>query len=438
MNAALSRVRIGEGIYFSHIPDAKFKRNLISIDFIVPLDASTASVNALVPHILRKSCRQYPDFSAFTARLENLYGASLSAGVAKINGWQIISVSIQGLDSRFALEGEDIAQECASLLAAVVLDPKRDENGLLDAVDVELEKQFILDTIEAEINDKRSYAIRRCMQLMCKGEPVAIDRFGDTETAEAITPRSATEAYENLLKTAAIEISFTGSGSSDSARALFTDAFADRARDAVTVALVPLRTAPQQLTEVTETMELNQAKLVMGLRCGVAAGDEDIYAMRLCAAMLGGTPFSKFFLNVREKLSLCYYCSAGYDQYNNLLLVDSGIEAANKQLAQDEIFRQIAAMQAGNFTDQEIAETKMLVANSLTKVADSPSAMESWYLSQTINGRCNSPLDELAALNAVTRAQIVAAAAKLAPDTIYFLTGNEADDENTEAEKEEC
>ena len=423
MSAVLSRAPIGEGIFFSHIPDPKFKRNLISVHFIVPLDAATASVNAVVPYILRKSCRQYPDFSAFTARLENLYGAGLSAGVSKVNGWQIISVSIQGLDSRFALENEDIAGECASLLAAVVLDPKLEGKGLFDSQDVALEKQFIVDTIEAEINDKRSYALRRCLQTMCAGEPVAVDRYGSLEAAEAITPESATQAYQSLLANAAVEISFTGSGSSDSARDIFAKAFAGQKRQAPRVALVPLRGAVEKLTEVTETMELNQAKLVMGLRCGVTPTDEDLYAMRLCCAMLGGTPFSKFFLNVREKLSLCYYCAAGFDQYNNLLLVDSGIEAANKQQAQDEIFRQIAAMQAGDFTDTEIAETKMLVSNSLTKVADSPSAMESWYLSQTIKGRWNSPLEELANLNAVTREQIVVAANRLTVDTIYLLTG---------------
>jgi predicted Zn-dependent peptidase len=425
MSAALHRVGIGQEIFFSHIPDPKFKRNLLSVHFIMPLDAATASDNAVVPYILRKGTRECPDFTAFNARLAELYGASLSAGVSKVNGWQIISVSSQGLDSRFALENEDIAGECASLLAAVVLDPKLSSAGLFDAKDVELERQFILDTIEAEINDKRAYALSTCMQAMCGGEPVAVRRYGDLESAGKIAPASATAAYRNILKTATVEISFTGCGDPSSAKKIFTDAFAKTPRDAKGFSLLPLRTTADSVREIVEKMELSQSKLVMGFRCGELVSDEEVFAARMCAAILGGTPISKFFLNVREKLSLCYYCAANFDQYNRLLMVDSGIEAANRKLTQEEILRQLKAVQDGEITDEELQNTKLAVATSITRSTDSPSAMESWYLYQAMKNRSRSPEEEVAELNKVTKEQIVAAGRKISLDTIYFLTGKE-------------
>lgn len=425
MSAVLDRIGIGSEVHFSHIPDPKFKRNLISVNFIMPLDAKTASDNAVVPYILRKGCREHPDFSRLNAELQELYGATLSAGISKVNGWQIIGVSIQGLDSRFALEKEDIAGECASLLAAVVLDPKLDEHGLFDAKDVALEKQFVIDSIEAEINDKRSYAVSKCMQLMCKGEPVAVRRYGDLEAANRITPESATAAYHSMLKTASIEISFTGCGDPASARSVFREAFAAINRDAKGFSLLPLRTSADTVQDIAEEMELSQAKLVMGFRCGEIATDDELYAMRMCSAILGGTAFSKFFLNVREKLSLCYYCASNFDQYNRLLLVDSGIEAGNRQKAQDEILRQVKAVQAGEITDEELANTKLSVANSITRGTDSPSAMESWYLYQIMKGRSRTPEEEVAMIQNITKNQIVAAAGKITLDTIYFLSGKE-------------
>jgi predicted Zn-dependent peptidase len=429
-----TRARIGDGVWFSHIPDPKFKRNLISINFIMPLLEDTASANAVVPYILRRSCRACPDFSAFQARLEELYGASLSAGISKINSWQIVGVSISGLDGRFALDGEDIAGECASLLANVSLDPKL-VDGAFDAKDTELERKFIVDSIEAEINDKRALALQRCMRIMCAGEPVATRKYGSLESAKAVTPQSAYAAYMNMLETAQIEISFTGCGDPSSAKRIFTEAFAGVERKPVAFSLTPLRTSADTIKEETETMSLSQAKLVMGFRCGELVTDEDINTMRLCSAILGGTPFSKFFLNVRERLSLCYYCASSFDQFNRLLVVDSGIEAANKQLAQDEILRQIKATQEGEITDEELANTKLLVANSLTRGTDSPSSMESWYMLQALKNRNLTPQEDAALIAAITKEQVVAAAKKLSLDTVFVLTGNGEEEYDGEVEE---
>ena len=425
MSEALNRVRIGEGIHFSHIPDPKFKRNLISINFITPLDEAHAADNAVIPFILRKGCRECPDFSTLNARLNELYGATLSAGISKVNCWQIIGVSILALDDRFALENEDISGACASLLAAVALDPKPGPDGFFASTDVELEKQYLIDTIESEINDKRSYAIMRCMQEMCAGEPVSVRRYGTLESAGRITPRSAYEAYRNLLESAGIEISFSGCGDPSAARRVFTEAFTDIPRGAEGFSLLPLRQKVAEVKERTENMALSQAKLVMGFRCAGLAGQEEIDAMRLCSALLGGTPFSKLFLNVRERLSLCYYCASNFDQYNKILIVDSGIEAKNNMQTREEILRQLAAIQSGDFTDEELADTKRLISNSITRNTDSPSAMESWYLYQIIKHAAASPREEAARLNEVTREQIIAASQGVALDTVYFLSGNE-------------
>ena len=64
----------------------------------------------------------------------------------------------------------------------------------------------------------------------------------------------------------------------------------------------------------------------MGFRTGTATPDEGVPATRLMAALFGGTPNSKLFLNVREKLSLCYYCSASYNSMKGIMLVQSGVE----------------------------------------------------------------------------------------------------------------
>lgn len=425
MSQTCVRTSIGMGIHLTTISDPKFKHNLLSINFVLPLDRDRASDNAVVPHILRMGCRNFPDITSLNTRLQELYGANLDASVYKFGGYQVLELSIRGVDNRYALEKEDITAQCAQLLAQIVLDPKLDGNGLFYETDTALQRRFIQDAIEAEINEKRSYAISQCLQTMCQGEPVAVKTYGYPETAAAITPASATAAYRNMLKNAPIEIVFTGAGDAQAAGKILADAFAGLERTPFAYQPVRLGPAPASVREKTEEMEIAQGKLVLGLRCQGLETPRQIGAARLFSALYGGTPFSKLFRNVREKLSLCYYCASRFDSATHLMLVDSGIEMANKNKAQDEILHQLECVKNGDFTDQEIAETKLLMRSSLITTTDSPSATEGWYMAQILRGQMVSPQEDADLLDTITREEIIQAANAARLDTIYFLKGKE-------------
>ena len=425
MANALHRAEIGQGVHFSSISDSKFKNNRISVNFILPLSRDSASDYAVVPFLLRKGCKSLPDFTSLNARLAELYGALLDANVSKYNGYQILEVGIDCLDNRYALAGEDLVGQCADLLAEVIFDPKLTAAGLFDAADVELEKQYILDTIAAEINDKRSYALIQCIAAMCEGEAVAVRSYGYPETAKAITARSAAAALRRMMDTARVEIMFTGSGDAERAREVLAERFAGLRRSPVDTALICLRDKAPQAKDVTERLDVNQAKLVMGLRCAGIGQKADLDAYRLFSAMLGGTPFSKCFLNVREKLGLCYYCAARFDAFNRLMIIDSGVEFDNIQKAREEILRQVEAMQRGDFTDEEIHNTKLLTKNSILTTTDRLASIESWYLTQILRGSAVSPQQDMQDIDAVSRAAIIQAANGVTLDTVYLLTGKE-------------
>lgn len=425
MSYELNRKPIGDHIHFSSVTHPKFKHNRLSVNFVLPLDAATASDNAVVPFILRKGCRECPDFTSLNARLAELYGAALDADVSKYAAYQVLEVSIRGLDNRFALENEDISAQCADLLASVVLDPNLDAGGLFHAADVELEKQYVIDSIDAQINDKRSYAVSRCIQEMCQGEPVALRRYGSRETAEKITPASATAAYRRMLECAPVEIFFTGCGDPAGAEKTFAVRFQSLVRNAPDYQPLRLRGTVDKVKETTETMELSQSKLVLGLRTGTVENPEQVVAMRVFTALFGGTPFSKLFLNVREKLSLCYYCAGRFDVSTQLMWVDSGVEAANKQKALDEIMRQLKAVQDGDFDEETLHDTKLLMKNSVTSMTDSLSGIEGWYLAQILREQAVTPEQDVQRIEAVTREAVIQAAGGVALDTVYFLTGNQ-------------
>lgn len=430
MSHQLNRESVCDGVYFSSVTDLKFKHNRITVNLVVPLDKGTVTRNAVVPFLLRKGCRSCPDFTKLNRRLCELYGASLSCDVSKFGAYQVLELSIYSIDDRFALDGGHVTADCASLLTEILLEPKLTE-GLFDVSDVDLEKQQIIDAIESLLNEKRAYALSRCRAIMCSGEATAIEKYGDIGEARALTPTDATAAYKALLERARIEIVFVGCGNPQTAKDIFVKAFTGSSfagvhRNPFAISTTPTHKPTSEVKDITEQMDVAQGKLVLGFATGGESALKEKMAMRLMTALYGGTPNSRLFVYVREKLSLCYYCAARYDRLTGLVFVDSGVEFANRQKAQDEILHQLELVRAGEFSQEEVTAARLLMKTSLTAVTDSLGAIEDWYMSQIMNGTDYAPAQESEMLDQVTTEEIIEAAGRVSLDTIYFLAGKEA------------
>ena len=96
----------------------------------------------------------------------------------------------------------------------------------------------------------------------------------------------------------------------------------------------------------------------MGYRLGDCMEDPDIAALYVFNAVFGGCVTSKLFMNVREKLSLCYYASSLVDLHKGLMIVSSGVDFDKFGAAKDEICAQLEAIKRGEVTDDELLAAK--------------------------------------------------------------------------------
>lgn len=424
-----SREQLAPGVWFTSITDPKFKLNRISVNLAMPLAEETAAENAIVPYLLRKGCREYPDIARLNSRLAELYGAYLDGELRKHGGSQILNLSVQGLDDRFALEGEDMTGECVRLLCQVLFDPRLvhgEPEESFDPEDVQVERQYLVDTIDSLINDKRSYAVDHCVKAMCAGQPAAISRYGEREKAMAVTPRDAARAYRRALRTSHVEILFLGCGDPAGAREAFREAFSRVERQPLPLVRMPVRLEAAETRRMTETMDVVQGKLVMGFRVGDVSDRRRYNALRMMLAVYGGSPFSRLFVYVREKLSLCYYCAARYDRSTGIMLVDSGVEFDKREAAEAEILNQLEVMRRGEFTDEEFAAARLSLISALEAAGDSLGALEGYYFSQIFSEGDRTPEMEIADIQQITREDVMEAAGRVTLDTVYFLQGEEA------------
>ncbi len=418
---AIKTVHLSDGVRFHTIYDDRFKRCRITIALLTELDKTHVSDNAMLFGLLKNATAKTPSFTEIGKKLAALYGAGMSDAVSKFGSCQLLSLGAGGMADKFSLDDACISAELAALLCEVAFDPYLEEDGSFHKMYTALEKERLLDDIRSVINDKRGYALSRALELVARGESFGLSRLGDIETASKITPESQKQAYEHLLKTAQIEILCVGNGNFEAVKQTFAHALKDLDRDFVPVDAHKIVPRADKLQVVSEQMPVSQAKMVMAFTANTPETDALLPAMRLMNAMLGGTVTSKLFVHVREEKSLCYYCASRYDRIKSLLLIESGVQQQNLDIAYDAIMEQIDAMKAGDFTEDEMEQARLAMIGSYRAVLDSPGAMESWYLGQLLSGRMFTPLQEIENISKVTREQVIEAANRLQPDTVYRL-----------------
>ena len=420
MTGPLQRRAIADGVWFSRIHDPKFYHNSISVTISTPLAEGKTAAAGLAAYLLRMGSRRCRDMTELECRLADLYGAVLDTDISRHGENQLLTFSIAGADDRFALEGESISRGCAELLGEILLEPKVEGNAFPEEA-FRLEQQYLIDTIEAEINDKRSYAAQRCTAEMGRGCRFALPRYGTVQETLSATPKEAYGRYRELIRTARIEIFFSGCGSPDYAEEVFTKLFdgVERAPLCPTPQRLPLRA--ERVTELAEQLPMSQSKLVLGFRTGLPRQRRARTALRVMTALLGGSTGSRLFTNVRERLGCCYYCGARVNLLTGILLIECGLEEANRERLQSAILAEIADLAAGHISPQELSHIKLAFQSSLCSIGDSLTRTEGWYLSGLLQGDPITPQQDMEEIASITAEEVAAAAAALTLDTVFFL-----------------
>ena len=405
----------------------KFKTGLLSATLTVPLRREDATAGALIPEVLYRGSRSCPDMERLSAATDALYGASLGTGVRQRGESQCISFLCSVIDDRYALDGSAVLEPAAGLMGEVLLDPAA-ENGVFRRDYVKGEGANLADRIRARVNDKRSWSIFRLVQEMCDGEAYAVDKLGDAEEALSVSPEGLWADYQALLGRAKVTFYYGGSAQPERVEETVRRAFAPliRGRNAPVSCAVP-REPSGPVRTVTDEMDVTQGKLAMGFRTGGVIMDSPDYpALLVCNALYGGSANSRLFLNVREKLSLCYYASSLIDKLKGLLVVSSGVEFGDFDRAQEAILAQLDELRAGRFTGEERNAAIRTVVNGLRGRLDSQGQMEDDCVTKLICGvRPDDGAELIRAVERVTAEDITQAAQRIRLDTVYRLTGKE-------------
>lgn len=381
----VTRTRLAPGVHLMTAPAEKFNRCRISIHFAFAAKRETATAHALLPQLLERGYADCPDMTELTKRLARLYGADLSVEGRPLGQNHDLMVSVTGIKDGFALNGEQLTREYAALALGVAFHPYLVE-GAFDPEAVEIEKAMLKKALEDEINEKRIYCTRQALREFYGNSPAGIRQGGYLEEVPGLTGAQLYAAYQEMLRTAQVELIVLGCGEE-------TDAVCD----ALLAELAKIDRAPQPLADwifmpkqqpvrKTETYDLVQAKLCMVFTQNQKAAREELDACRLAMALFGGSVTSRLFLNVREKMNLCYYCGSQYQSFTGSMMVNSGVEPANAKIAEAAILKELSDLCEGEITADELEDCRRGLLAAMQGVEDTLGGIEGWYYMQVLRG----------------------------------------------------
>lgn len=426
MNKLKEQVFWENGFHLHVIPNQKYKTIAFAAKFKAPLNKQTITKRALMPFVLKQGTKTYPTRSKLQEQLDQLYGAVLSIDSMKKGNQHILSVRLEVANDKFISGESAVLEDALDLLNEVIFHPHT-ANGSFDKSIVDREKETLLQRIHALIDDKMSYANMRLVDEMCADEIYRLHVHGYEEDLNNITPDNLYQYYQEMLTDDQLDIYVSGDVDSELIKDKLTQYMernttsAQRGNDIDAADVAKEHGNPRT---VVEKQDVQQAKLHLGYRTNITYRDNDYFALQVFNGMFGGFPNSKLFLNVREKHSLAYYASSRIESHKGLLFVFSGIAPGDYEQAREIIELQMQAMKQGDFTDEQIEETKGLIVNQLLETMDNQQGIIELLYQQVAGKRELSPDQLIEGIKQVTKDEIIRVAQKIELDTVYLLTTN--------------
>ncbi len=410
------------GVRANLIRTDKFKTNMLGVFFSVPMTLENASINALIPAVLRRGTNTYPTMKEISKKLEELYGAKFDCGISKKGDIQVIRFYGEVVNRKFIGESRDILAEFANVIKDVIFNPIL-QDGLFKEEYVKQEKEQVKDIIESRKNDKVQYALERCYEIMFEGEPYGVSEFGTVESVDRVTASELTQAYHNMLENYQVDIVMAGDIADEEFNNIVSK-FSFNSREKLVIKGNEEKHV-DNVKNSTEVFDINQGKLSLGFRVNIDVNTDDYYKMLVYNGILGGGVQSKLFQNVREKNSLAYYAFSRFDKMKTVMGISCGIEIPNYKKALDTILEQIEDMKNGNISEYEYSTTLKTIENSLNSMRDEQAQILDFNYSQILTGN-NRTLEEIIEnMKKVTIQDVVYIAGKIELDTIYFMTGKQ-------------
>src|ERR1700730_15215587 len=128
MNTTFERSSINN-IRLHVLPTTQFKTFAISVYMGSPLAEETVTPIDLLPHVLRRGTKAYPETKTFREKLDDLYGAGFGFDIFKRGDYQIVQFRMDIIEDRYVNEGgQSLLKQAIEFLGGALTEPALEHN----------------------------------------------------------------------------------------------------------------------------------------------------------------------------------------------------------------------------------------------------------------------------------------------------------------------
>lgn len=412
------------------IEDEKFKSIYLALNFIMPVNRVQNSENAVLGSVLGKACDKYKSQKEIEEYLYGLYGATFNVNIEKLGDLYNIEFKIEFINKKYLPENTDVSKECIKFLYDIIYNPYL-VNGEFEEGIVAREKEAILNRIKERKDDKLRYSVQKMEEILCPDEAFGMNLYGDEEIVEKITSKDLYKRYLDVINNSYIMVLVSGNlDGYENIETKIKEVFENKLNDNVSLETLKYNTSNntvlESIEEVREIQDTTQSVLSIGMRIKDFTMDE-YFAFNVYNTILGGTPSSKLFQNVREKESLAYTVRSRYYRFKPIFVIYAGIQLENYEKAKNVIIDQIEDMKNGKISDIEFESAKESLLADLLEWNDSKIALAKMKMTNIVAFLNDDMTIEKMRerIRKVTMQDVIDVAQKVSVQKIFLLGGEE-------------
>ena len=406
-----------------------FKKVYVRVLFRKQIEKKDVTYRNMLSDILLDSNSFFTDNRSLAIEAENNYNLSVQASNSRWGNYIVSSYNLVCLNEKYSEEGA--FNKALNFFFNILFYPNVNSNSFnLNSFNI------VKNTLESEIkslkDNKGKYSVIRMLEVMDDSSPISYRGCGYLEDLDEITPSNLYQYYNNMINNDLVDVFVLGDINCLKVKDYFRDNFKVNSLKNKTCELIckhkKLRNVPQKIIEFDN---ITQAKLSIGCKLKDLTEDQAKYSMVIYNMILGSGSNSKFFRDIREKKSLCYYVNSSYSRIDNVLTITSGINPSCLNEMISSIKESMKEMSRGKFSEDDIMDAKENIISSLDSIWDSPNQIMNTYYSSLI-----ADLDDLDVRRKkymeVTKDDIIEVSKHVKIDTIYLLSGGDNGKNNIE------
>lgn len=424
------KYKIKNGVTLHVVPTEKYKTIRVLIRFSVPATVELINKRTLLSSVLETTSQAYPTQKEMSEYLASLYGTSFGISVGRKGDSHYLSVILNTVNDKYLKESEDVLGASIDFLKEVLFNPHL-TNDVFDQVTFKREQKNLVEYIHSVYDDKQSLAALRLQEMFfANSASQGIPSFGTAEGISQITAQELTTYYNEMLVTDNVDVFVLGDVDEDRVTEMVSSLpFTDRP-EIISEGFYHEPTKDQVLTRV-DSLSVTQGKLNLGYQMQAYYYEADYFALLVFNGLFGGFAHSKLFMNVREKESMAYYASSSIDTFRGYLTVQTGIDPENKERVQALVEEQLIALENGEVSSLELAQTKEMLKNQYITAQDNPgSVIEAAYIQSKFPKSAISENEWLKNVDNITVEDVQRVAASLDLQAVYFMKGASDNGEN--------